>query len=158
MRADDQKTIAATEVSVNASKNNKLVRTAYRRITTMADKKPSYQENKLTFVGNVASAPSLKTVQVAGEDKAISEFRIINHRGDAMTTVTVKAWGDLASTASALPLGSLVKVEGALSIRRNKNAETGMTFTEVNLNAKSISTLALPKAKAAAAPAEEALL
>jgi hypothetical protein len=75
-----------------------------------------------------------------------------------MTTVTVKAWGELASTASALPIGSLVKVEGALSIRRNKNAETGMTFTEVNLNAKSISTLALPKAKAAAAPAEEALL
>jgi single-stranded DNA-binding protein len=122
----------------------------------MADNKPSYQENKLTFVGNVASAPSLKTVAVGTESKEISEFRVINHRGDAMTTVNVKAWGDLAATAAALPIGALVKVEGSLGIRRNKNAETGMTYTEVNLNAKSISTLALPKAKAPAA--EEALL
>jgi single-stranded DNA-binding protein len=125
----------------------------------MAEQKPSYQENKLVFVGNVANVPTHKTVMVSGEEKAISEFRVINHRGEQLTTVTVKAWGDLAATAYALPLGSLVKVEGSLGIRRNKNAETGMTYTEVNLNAKSIAILASPKAKAEAAPEpEEALL
>ncbi len=112
-------------------------------------KKPSYQENKLTFVGNVANDPTIKTVSVGGVDKEIAEFRVINHRGDAMTTVTVKAWGELATTAAATLKGSLVKVEGSLSIRRNKNAD-GVTFTEVNLNAKSISTLAAKKTAVAA--------
>jgi hypothetical protein len=51
-----------------------------------------------------------------------------------------------------------VKVEGSLGIRRNKNAETGMTYTEVNLNAKSIAILATKKAAEAAPEPEEALL
>jgi single-stranded DNA-binding protein len=124
-------------------------------------KKPTYQDNKLLFVGNVANAPTLKTVAVGGEPKQISEFRVINHRGDAMTTVTVKAWEALAPVAAALAVGTLVKIEGSLSIRRNKNEATGQVYTEVNLNAKSITTLATPKAKPATATApaaEEALL
>jgi single-stranded DNA-binding protein len=122
----------------------------------MADQKVSYQDNKLTLVGNVANAPTHKMVSVAGAEKAISEFRLINHRADTMTVVTIKAWGDdLAAKAAALPVGALVKIEGSLGIRRNKNAE-GQTFTEVNLNAKAIQPLAMPKSKAPAA--EEALL
>jgi hypothetical protein len=118
----------------------------------MADQKPSYQQNELIFVGNVANLPSHKLVSVAGTEKAISEFRLINHRADTMTVVTVKAWGDLAATAQALPVGKLVKVTGSLGIRRNKNAETGQTYTEVNLNAKTIVPL---ESKAKAEPAAE---
>jgi single-stranded DNA-binding protein len=116
----------------------------------MSEQKKSYQENKIVFVGNVANDPTSKTVSVGGVEKEIAEFRVINHRVDTTTAVTVKAWGDVATSAMSTAKGSLVKIEGSLGIRRNKNAETGLTYTEVNINAKTITTLASKKTAAAA--------
>jgi len=96
----------------------------------------------------------IKEMKVGGGVRPLAKMVVCTLSAVSCLTSSLESTSR-ANLQHALAVGTLVEVQGSLSIRRNKSA-AGTTFTEVNLNAKSISTLATPKAKAPAA--EEALL
>lgn len=105
--------------------------------------------NRLEITGNLGKDPTLKTVRVGNDDRAVCEFTVFadNYRrtengeyepdGGFWTTVSV--WGERANTAyKHLRKGARVTCAGRLSIDEYKSNETGEPRYALRLTADDV--------------------
>lgn len=103
--------------------------------------------NEFRGTGNIAVAPIVKTVSVAGEARKVAELRVFfddyktNGQGNVEQSggfwLDVSVWGDTLaeSVAEHLRKGARVHVTGRLSESRWKVQESGEERSAMRLNA-----------------------
>ena len=106
--------------------------------------------NEFRGTGNIAVAPTLKTVSVAGEPRKVAELRVFfdDYKPNAQGSIEqsggfwldVSVWGDrlAQSVAEHLRKGARVHVTGRLTQRMWNSQESGEERRIMRLNADNV--------------------